>query len=100
VDLTPDFFFIDRACAFFFLRAILTYARTAAGGTAGTRGSWRSGARDREGGRARQGGRMGVEKSRGVGGEGTESDVEGRNCRCKVVGRFAYMQSLNLYLQS
>jgi len=52
-----------------------------------------------EGGRARQGGRTGVEKSRGGDG-GTESDVEGRNCRCKVVGRFAYMQSLDLYLQS
>jgi len=57
-------------------------------------------ARQLEGGRARQGGRTGVEKSRGVGAWGTESDVEGQNCRCKVVGRFAYMQSLNLYLQS
>ena len=53
-------------------------------------------------GRARAAGRADGRREIARGGEarGTESDVEGRNCRCKVVGRFAYMQSLNLYLQS
>jgi len=80
VNPTPEFFFTDRARAFFSLRAILTYVvragrrpgqvTAAAGGTAGTRGSWRAGARGREGGRAWQGGRTDVEKLRGVGGRG------------------------------
>jgi len=130
VDPTLEFFFTDRARAFFSLRAILTYVVRASRrpGQVGAsrrptqvparespppfprrgrvrRRSWMranlrgraaaSSVRRREDTRtAQMASRLPennlVEKSRGVEGcGGTESDVEGRNCKCKVVGRFA-----------
>jgi len=119
-----NFFFTDRAGAFFFRSHSTNNGRHATGGTLleevrDTLAAEGSFARKLEGGRTRQlegrraraaaGGRAGAagrEDGRreiawgGVGAGGTESDVEGQNYRCKVVGRFAYIQSLNLYLQS
>jgi hypothetical protein len=114
------FFFTDRARAFFSLYAILTYVvrasrrpaqvfapivaqprpRSSPSSFASVRGRRpRAAAGGRRARAARRAdGRR--EIARGGGGGGTESDVEDRNCRCKVVEMFAYMQSLNLYLQS